>query len=397
MILSKKSFYFILFSVLFYNSISMAVYTYLSRYLLFLGANYFAIQMIVTIFPLTSVIFPPILGKISDSIQKRLPFVLIGQIGIVLVLYLLTLTKDLIIISVIIFIWGFFSSCLGLNSVLYAEIVENDQKLISYYSAMVSFGWFLGALYSGIFVEMIGIAYLFYLLLFFSLFNLILIFFIQEPRDLILSRYENGLSGALQFIATSKNSDSEDIESPISQSIYFSLFFRNFGIRPILSVLAIIMAFHLSSDTEIGILVGINPLIQFFIMISIGNIINKKNIKAFMIIGYILNCFVIIGYIISNSFFSFLIFQILISLAFSLFWVPTQVYIAQNTTPENKGKYMSFANTSFFLGSLMGGLFFSGLISIYQDYYIAMYFMIIFPLLSTLIILFFFRIKFEEK
>ncbi|MGQ4873992.1 MAG: MFS transporter [Promethearchaeia archaeon] len=373
------------------------MYTYLSRYLLFLGANYFAIQMIVTIFPLTSVLFPPFLGKISDRIQKRLPFVFIGQTGIVVVLFFLTLTKDLIIISVIIFIWGFFSSCLGLNSVLYAEIVENDQKLISYYSAMVSFGWFLGALYSGIFVELIGIAYLFYLLLFFSLFNLILIFFIREPRNLILSRYKNGLSGALQFIATSKSNDSEDRESPISQSIYFSLFFRNFGIRPILSVLAIIMAFHLSSDTEIGILVGINPLIQFFIMISIGNIINKKNIKAFMIIGYILNCFVIIGYIISNSFFSFLIFQILISLAFSLFWVPTQVYIAQNTTPENKGKYMSFANTSFFLGSLMGGLFFSGLISIYQDYYIAMYFMIIFPLLSTLIILFFFRIKVEEK
>ncbi|MFX1453135.1 MAG: MFS transporter, partial [Promethearchaeota archaeon] len=118
-----------------------------------------------------------------------------------------------------------------------------------------------------------------------------------------------------------------------------------------------------------------------------GKIITTKNIKSFMLIGYFLSSISIYGYIISSNFWSYLFFQLLISFSYSMHWGATITYIAQKTTPKNKGKYMGYANSSVFSGSFMGGLLFSLLLSLFNsDYYIVMYFMIIFPAISTIII-----------
>ena len=152
-------------------------------------------------------------------------------------------------------------------------------------------------------------------------------------------------------------------------------------------ILAIIMSFHLGSDSEIGFLIGINFLLQLFQMLFIGKIITIKNIKSFMIIGYSLSSISIFGYIISTNFWSYLLFQFLVSFSYSLHWAATITYVAQKTSPKNKGRYMGYANSSVFSGSFIGGLLFSLLLSVFDsNYYIVMYFMIIFPAISTIII-----------
>ena len=78
-----------------------------------------------------------------------------------------------------------------------------------------------------------------------------------------------------------------------------------------------------------------------------------------------------------------------------MFWTATQVYIARNTTPENKGKYVGYANSSFYLGSFLGGLYLTYLLYVSNDYYSAFWFMIIWPGISALIILF--GLKIENK
>ncbi len=214
--------------------------------------------------------------------------------------------------------------------------------------------------------------------------------FIKEDRSLILERHDKVKDENLNDIIVNEKQE----VSPISRSIYPSLFFRNFGIRPILLILAILMFFHLSSDTEIGFLIGINFLIQFFLNIILGHIITDKNLKWIMIIGYILSAITIFGWIIATDFWSFLLFQILISLSFAMFMTATQIYVTKHTTPRNKGKYVGYMGASTQLGSFSGGLMFSLLLVIYSgNYYPAMYFMIIFPAISALIIL----IKFESK
>lgn len=389
MILSKKSVILTLISVLIASISGMGVFAYFPRYLLNLNINIILIQLILTFFMFTTVVFPPLLGKFSDNVQRRSIFFKIGAIGVNITFFILSFTFNLIFIIILLLIYGFFGAFATLKFVLFSELVESDNRFIAYFAAIMALGWFLGAFLCGIYVDIFGIEFFFQFLLIISLINTSVIIFIKENRSLIIERYENQNNKSLN---NSNLIEQEEI-APISRSIYPSLFFRNLGVRPILIILAILMFFHLSSDTEIGFLIGINFLIQFFLNILIGHIITDKNLKWIMIIGYLLSAITIFGWIISTNFWSFLLFQILISLSFSMFSTATQIYISQNTTPKNRGKYMGFMSTSSQLGTFAGGLMFTLLLVVYSDYYTAMWFMVALPTVSALIIL----VKFESQ
>jgi len=201
----------------------------------------------------------------------------------------------------------------------------------------------------------------------------------------------------MKFNKEDLNENSESVTEEINsnfKAIYYSIFFRSFGIRPILGIIVIIMGFHLTSNIEKGFLIGINPLLQFFLLLYIGRLITNKNLKRFMLLGYILSVFIIIGYIFSFDFWSFLIVQILVSSSFSIFWMASVIYIAKNSTPQNKGSFIGKANSSGFAGDSIGGIFFTLMLVIFQsDYYIAMYFMLVFPVVSVVIISLKFKLK----
>ena len=382
MILLKKTVFFILLTTICFNTIGMAIYTYIPPYLEFLKFQKPVIQLVSSIFPLTSFLFPIVLGKISDKIQNRLIFIISGTIGISATLLLLIFTKEIIWIIIFLFLYGFFSSCYRLIFVLYQELVENNSKFISYYNGMITLGWFLGAQLGGIFIEIFGILNIFFFLLIFSIINIVLLIFIKEDRQLILDHYNTTSN-----LKLNDNNEQERGKS-ISKSIYYALFFRNYGVRPVMAILAILMTNYLTSDSQIGFLIGVNPLIQFFLMFLIANYIKEKNEKKLMVIGYLLSAVTLFGYIISIDLYGFLFFQILVSFSYAMFWNATQIYIAQRTTPQNKGKYIGYANSSFYLGSFIGGLFFGSLLSFNSNYYYSIWFMIIFPVISATIILF---------
>ncbi len=390
MILSKKSIIFILISVLIANTTGMGVFAYAPRYLLNLGVDIIVIQLILTLYIFTTLAFPPLIGKLSDKIQHRSMLFKLGAVGVSIIFFLFTTVFNLVLIIILMILYGFFGTFARLKFVLYAELVENDHRFIAYFAAITALGWFLGAFLTGIFVDLFGIGQYFQLLLSVSLINLVIIMFIKENRTLILERHEKEEVRNLDDIILNNRDDSNHI----SRSIYPSLFFRNFGVRPILVILAILMFFHISSDTQIGFLIGINFLIQFFLNILLAHVITEKNLKWIMFIGYILSAFTILGWILATDFWSFLICQILISLSFAMFMTATQIYVTRNTTPHNKGKYVGYMNTGTQLGSFSGGLMFSLLLVLYSgNYYPAMYFMIIFPAISAFIIL----IKFERE
>ena len=389
MILSKKSIILILISVLIANTTGMGVFAYAPRYLLNLGVDIIVIQLILTFYIFTTLAFPPLIGKLSDKIQHRSMLFKLGAIGVSIIFLLFTTVFNLVLIIILLILYGFFGTFARLKFVLYAELVENDHRFIAYFAAITALGWFLGAFLTGIFVDLFGIGQYFQFLLSVSLINLVIIMIIKENRTLILERHEKDEVGNFKNYI----SNNRDKSNHISRSIYPSLFFRNLGVRPILLILAILMFFHISSDTQIGFLIGINFLIQFFLNIILAHVITEKNLKWIMIIGYILSAFTILGWILATDFWSFLICQILVSLSFAMFMTATQIYVTKNTTPHNKGKYVGYMNTGTQLGSFSGGLMFSLLLVHYSgNYYPAMYFMIIFPAISAFIIL----IKFER-
>jgi len=389
LILSKRSVILILISSFLINTAAMVVFTYTSTYLLDLGTGKSLMQLIVTIFPLTAFLFPPLYGFLSDKYQNRIIFLLIGTIGMIFAFLMLSLTRDLIFTTLFLFLFGFFMASSNISFTLYSELVEDDKKYISYYNAMIVAGWFVGAQFGGIFIDIYGIENIFLLVLLISLPNIICVVFIRENRSLILERYNNRVNKKLNGL----NINDAEVENSISKSIYYGLFFRNFSIKPIMLILAFLMISYLGSLSEVGFLIGINFFLQFFLMLLAGKIISSKNVKSFMVIGYLLSSLTIFGYIIATNFLIYFIFQLIFAFSYSMHWAATIVYIAQNTTPKNKGQIMGYANASVFSGSFVGGLFFTLLLSFNPNYYIAMSFMMIFPIISVVVI----SLKFKPK
>ena len=275
MILSRRSVILIFVSVLLSNTFSIALYTFFPTYLLDLGTRKEIIQLIVSILPLSSFLFPLFLGKFSDNLQNRFKFIITGALGASITFLLFPFFKNLIVITFLLFSFGFFSACSSITFVLFAELVENDTKLISYYNADIVLAWAIGSQSCGIFIDIYGIQYIFVYLCTLSIMNFVIVIFIKENRDLIIESHnkeENNL--LLEDLVKGSNN-----LSPISNSVYYSLFFRNFGVRPIFAVLAIIMGFYITSSFTIGFLTGINFFLQFFLIIIIGRIVTKKKYK----------------------------------------------------------------------------------------------------------------------
>ncbi len=363
----------------------MMFLSYLPQFLENMGTEPPIITLTITIFMSAFFIFPPFIGKYSDILQNRIYFIFLSIVGMAFMLFLLIYANHIIILIIELFLLGFFTSFVTIYLTLYSELVQNDTKWISYFNAVCAIGWFLGVVTGGIWIDLFNIESLVIFSFLILLISGIFVIFIRENRQAILNA-KHGNPELIERVETIS-------KDRISYSIFYSLFFRNFGVIPILNVIIIIMSFHISSTSEIGILVGINPLMQFFLMLLMGNILSKKNIKIFLIAGYVLTVFVIFGYIISNNFWSFFIFQVMVSLSYSMFWMATIVYIAQNSTPINKGQFMGYANTSIFAGTTIGGIFFSLLLVIFNsNYYLSMLFMAIFPLISILVILWLFEL-----
>ena len=216
MILSKRSVILILFSTLVLNTASIGLIAYLPKYLEYLKIESPVIQLIMTIFPLTLFVVPPLLGKISDKIQNRILFIIIGAFGIVFSFILFLFTQNLVLIVALSLLYGFFGALFRIIFTLYAELVDNDIRYISYYNAISTFGWFLGSQLGGIFIELFGIQNIFLFLILFSTINLGSVIFIRENRTLILSHYENRTDDVYN--------DMKNVNT-ISVSVYIGLFF----------------------------------------------------------------------------------------------------------------------------------------------------------------------------
>ena len=388
--ISKRSTFLILISIFIVYFGAMAIVAYLPKYLDFLNTPKPLISLTMSIFLSTLFIFPPFIGRLSDKLQNRYYFILIGTVGILFSAFLMVFVKNLILINIALFLFGFFASSFTILFTLYTEVVQNDSKKISYYNAAIAAGWFTGVICGGIFIDLFGIQNIFLFGFLIFIISIFFVIFIKEDRQLILEHSKNfnkeNLNEKSVKIIEENNSN--------YKSIYLSLFFRSFGIHPILGILVILMGFHLTNNTEIGFLIGINPLLQFILMLFIGRLITNKNLKKFMLAGYILSTVIIIGYIFSFNFWSFLLIQVLVSSSYSIFWMASVIYIAKNSTPKNKGSFIGKANSSVFAGDSIGGVFFTILLVIFQsDYYVAMYFLIFFPIISVVVISLKFKLK----
>ncbi len=382
----------LLLSVFFQMAGGISFFTYYPRFLSALGADNSLISFIISMISLASFIFPSLIGFFSDKFQTRNWFIRFGIIGIIInAIFIFFIGIEYIWICFpLIFINGFFFSCFGMTYPLFSEICLNDAKWISYYNAVVASAWFFGSFFCGIYIDLIGIENLFYYYFSFLVISFVFTLFIKENREEIFKLNRSLKQNNLLNVDLEKIQH-DNMLNKISPSLYFALFFRNFGVRPIFNVLAIFFALTLTSDTEIGFLISINYLLQIAISVIIGKIINKKNMKFILILGFLFSTFAMLGYYFSRDFWGFLISQFLVSFSYAAFWTATFIYISQKTTPENKGRYVGMANSFFSLGNFTGNIFIGILLIINDNFYFTILVLFLFPTISVLFILFGFK------
>lgn len=388
----------ILVSNFFMGTGGLAFYTYYPRYLEVIGTSSSLITYIVSMVALAAFIFPPLIGKYSDKLQKRKVFITVGSFASVIMYYLgfLVSIEFVWLAFILIFVNGFFGSSYSMLYPLYSESCADDPKWISYYNAVTALSWSSGAFLSGFLMEFFGIEGIFYLVLITVLLSAIPSLFIVENREDILALNLDSKQDAKKVSDTDEKFDNKTLNL-LLLPLFIALLFRNFGIRPILGLAAIFFSFTLNSEAEIGILIGINPLIQAVLTLIIGRIINKKNIKVFMVIGFATSSLAMLGYYVSTDFWGLLISQIMVCISFSFFWNASIIYISQLTTPENKANYVGRAWSFFYLGVFLGNWFMGGLLTVNNNYYFTLLIMMVFPLISVLFILFWFKPKFRDQ
>jgi len=164
----------------------MTIITFIPLFLQYLGIDRVQIQLITTIFPFSSSLFPSFIGKFSDKVQNRGYFFKIGLIGATFTVFLLNLTRDVIFIALLILLLSFFNSCYRMIMPLFQELVENRSRQIIYYNMTMVLGWYVGSQLGGLVVEVNGINHflLFVLMLYFL--NIFLALFIKEENKKIL-------------------------------------------------------------------------------------------------------------------------------------------------------------------------------------------------------------------
>ena len=160
----------------------MMLYTYLPQYLIFIGTEPPIITLTMTFAMSTFFIFPPLLGRYSDKLQNRIYFIFIGPVGMLITLVLLLFTRNIIILNILIFIFGFFTSSVTIYLTLFSELVQNDKKWISYYNSVCAIGNFIGVIIGGILIDFFYIENLFLFALIMFLSSIVFNVFIRENR-----------------------------------------------------------------------------------------------------------------------------------------------------------------------------------------------------------------------
>ena len=376
----------------------LAFYTYYPRYLAMIGTESFVITYIVSMVSLAAFIFPPLIGKYSDKRQKRKVFITVGGFASVIFYFLCFIVslEFVWLAFILIFVMGFFGSSYSITYPLYSESSADDPKCISYYTAVTALSWSSGAFLSGFLMELFGLEGIYYLVLITVFLSAVPCLFIVENREEILSMNviseqiaENDLEAEGKFDKKTLNL--------IFLPLFLAFFFRNLGIRPILGLAAIFFSFTLTSEAQIGFLIGINPLIQAALTLIVGKIINKRNMKIFMVIGFATSSLAMLGYYFAVDFWGLLISQIFVCISYTFFWNASIIYISQATTPENKADFVGRAWSFFYLGQFVGNWFMGGLLTINNDYYFTLLVMIIFPMISVLLIIFWFKPKYQKS
>lgn len=367
-------------------SIGMLVQIYLKS----LNASLFYISLAFMLYALSSTLFRPIWGTVSDLIGKRKPFFIFSSIFAMLMIPMFSLAKTPIEVLILRCLLGVFMAAFGPSAL--AHVVENREKTtagraLSYFNASQSAGEMVGRIIAGTLTFFLPVRYIFFLLTFLAALALYFVSRIKEDVvvDKKMPKIKDFITSLENRLMLWKGTNRDVMKKNGLVFVYLGSFLRQSGITGFFSLIYVYMIYQLNVSAGVsGFVSAVNPLIQIFSMIIFGRLVDIIGRKTVFMIGTILSSIVPVLFALSNGILMLLLAFITLGVAFGAFLSGTTTFVSDVSPADMKAELMGLLSMSRSFGGI-GGPLIAGIVADklgYLPMFISMSLIIVIGLIS---------------
>jgi MFS family permease len=346
----------------------IAGYAYFAFLPVFLDSRGFSdgeIIFILTWMGVGMAVFSWFFGRISDRTGRRKFFFIFALFSQIIIFMMLNLNNHIIYHCILNFFRG---SLLGMrmpaSNALFAEIVEKSNKMkdiranlgtvevtgtqLSLLNAVKSTGWAIGVLGSSFVISIFGAGSL---VLFLIITTTIALLFAVPVKDIQKeeltikeTRTEKVNEELLIRDLEQGKLNSKRKRAKVKSHLFFSVFFRQFGVIPFLQVLSLILKDTGISIGLTGVVIALNPILQVIAMVIMGRLVDNPKVseKVMLAIGFVLSALTLLSYAggsITRNITFFILGQICLGFAWGSIYTGAVKYIV-NRAPLDRAFYM---------------------------------------------------------
>lgn len=296
-----------------------------------LGASYFEVGLIVSVYSAATLISSFIFGRFADYYHPRT--VLLGGFGFSVVAFILQVFASNP--ATLMLARAFTGFTVGICPGALIAYVYYRKESLGKFISLGSLGWMAGFLFAGLIGEKMDTLFLlsaaFYLFCFLHALKL---------KDILKPRLDTPYFSLNTLL---KNS-----------GIYFSLFLRHTGALGVWAFYPLYLRQLGASDVWIGFIYAINPAVQFLIMRRLDSFENKKLIHA----GYFVSVIGFVSYALAPSYLYIIPSMFLVACAWAFLYVGStrQVVELNPDKATAAGLINSMIGAAGVAGALLGGV-----------------------------------------
>lgn len=302
------------------------------------GASYFELGIIGMAYGLANFISFYIFGRLSDKTGRRRIFVKFGFLFAAVMFALQVFMNDVFSMVFIRALAGFSLGIFYFPLLAFLTGLEGHKRKIGIYSGFGALGWGFGYVFAGAAGD--------YSIIFLSTAAFLFLgFFISLFLPDV--RHERVEIPKIPFKIIKEN-----------WRIYLSLLLRHTGALSVWLIFPLYLM-NLGADKFIiGLLLGLNPLAQFFVMSWVGKLSETVRETKIIRTGYVLSAMVFLFYFLSTDVFQIFPIQILLAFSWSFIWAGSLIHLVSKNVEKatSTGIMGSVLGLASVLGPISGGI-----------------------------------------
>jgi DHA1 family multidrug resistance protein-like MFS transporter len=318
--------------------------------------------IVATAFGISNTISQPVMGKLSDRMDRRKSFILAGMVGFTILSFLYANTRQFEYVVIFRFIQGITVGMAVpaiVAMVTHFSTSRTRGKAIGIYSSLRGLGFGSGPIVGGAIVSYYGFVSAFYVCAFLGILSTLLIFFfVNEPHDSAHKEISDRASGTNdpQFIV-----------------LAIAMFMMMVGITIIFAFLPEYKIMLNASELPLSMAVSAYVFVRVLFQTPMGIVSDRVGRKKIVAYGLLLNVPVVIGLGYAGSITELIILRAVQGISMAAVETPVMALAVELTGGKAISSKVSIITAAqaggMALGPIMGGLL-AGYVSFRTPFYL---------------------------